>query len=132
MNIVVDTSVIIAILTNEIHKRQLIEITAESDLIAPASLHWEIGNAFSAMFKRNRISLEQAISAIRHYKHIPIQFCDVSLNISMELSEKYKIYAYDAYFLECAMKQKAKLLSLDKQLIEIAKNIGVKVIEVTS
>jgi uncharacterized protein with PIN domain len=49
MNIVVDTSVIIAVITNEPHKPQLIDITREVDLLAPLSLHWEIGNAFSAM-----------------------------------------------------------------------------------
>jgi len=57
MNLVVDTSVIIAVITNEEHKRQLINLSKGADLIAPPSLHWEIGNAFSAMFKRKRISL---------------------------------------------------------------------------
>ena len=132
MKIVIDTSVVIAVITNEMHKQHLIEITKGSDLIAPPSLHWEIGNAFSAMFKRNKITLDQAISAIKYYNLIPIRFYDVNLDTSIELSETFEIYAYDAYFIECALKQKANLLTLDKKLSEIAKRSGVKIIEVIS
>ena len=74
MNLVIDTSVIIAVITNEKHKKELIKLTQGANLIAPSSLHWEIGNAFSAMFKRNKISLELAMKAIDAYKQIPIQF----------------------------------------------------------
>ena len=60
MNIVVDTSVIVAVLLNEPVKASLIEVTVNATLSAPMSLHWEIGNAFSAMFKKKRLSLEDA------------------------------------------------------------------------
>jgi len=39
MNLVLDTSVIIAVITNEAHKRRLIELTKAADLMAPSSLH---------------------------------------------------------------------------------------------
>ncbi|MFQ5648976.1 MAG: type II toxin-antitoxin system VapC family toxin [bacterium] len=60
MKLVVDTTVIIAVITNEKHKDKLIELTKGSELNAPQSLHWEVGNAFSAMFKRNRITYQQS------------------------------------------------------------------------
>jgi len=132
MNIVVDTSVIIAVITNEKHKKRLIQITKDRDLIAPSSLHWEIGNAISAILKRNRITLEQAKIAIGYYLQIPIRYVDVKLESAIEICMKENIYAYDAYFIECALMQKAPLLSLDNKLIEIAKILGVKIIEVTS
>ncbi len=52
MDIVLDTSVIIAVIANEPEKRVLIRLTKGAELIAPQSVHWEIGNAFSAMLKR--------------------------------------------------------------------------------
>lgn len=55
MEIVVDTSVIIAVIVDEPEKARLIESTKGASLIAPGSLYWEIGNAFSAMLKRKRI-----------------------------------------------------------------------------
>jgi predicted nucleic acid-binding protein len=132
MNIVVDTSVILAVITNEVHKKQLIESTKGADLIAPPSLHWEIGNAFSAMFKRKRISLEQAIEALVAYQEIPIQFSEIALSATLELSTELEIYAYDAYFITCALKHKSPLMTLDSGLIHAAARAGVNIKEVTS
>ena len=55
MEITIDTSALIAVIGNEKTKDRIIEITIGSSLVAPVSVHWEIGNAFSAMFKRRMI-----------------------------------------------------------------------------
>lgn len=52
MNLVVDTSVIIAVIANEPEEATLVAQTQGADLFAPHSLYWEVGNAFSAMLKR--------------------------------------------------------------------------------
>ena len=130
MNLIVDTSVIIAVITNEKHKKKLIRLTKGVDLIAPASLHWEIGNAFSAMFKRKKISFEQAIEALMSYKQIPLRFSPIDLDTALELASELDIYAYDAYVLGCALKHKAPLLSLDEGLLSAGKKAGVAIKEV--
>jgi predicted nucleic acid-binding protein len=130
MKIIIDTSAVIAVITNEIHKEKLILTTKGADLIAPSSLHWEIGNAFSAMFKRGRITLDQAKRAIEAYGEIPIQFSDIELSEALQLAEELNIYAYDAYVIGCASKHKAPLVTLDRGLIEAATRAGVKVREV--
>jgi len=43
MDIVVDTSVIVAVIVNEPHRNTLVGLTKGADLVAPASVHWEIG-----------------------------------------------------------------------------------------
>ncbi len=63
------------------------------DLIAPRSLYWEIGNAFSAMIKRGRITLEQAKAAIEIYEQIPINLINVDLKQALEIVDKHKVYA---------------------------------------
>jgi len=130
MKIVIDTSIVISVITNESHKQKLVKVTEGADLISPSSLHWEIGNAFSAMFKRKRVDLQKALMAIQEYKKIPLQFYDTSLDQAIEWAQKYDLYAYDAYFLVCAKNLKAPFLSLDKPLITKAKEIGISVIEV--
>ena len=57
MKLIIDTSVIIAVLANEPIKKKLIKLTKGVELLAPTSVHWEIGNAFSAMLKRKRIEI---------------------------------------------------------------------------
>jgi len=130
VNIVVDTSVIIAVIANEPEKDKLIKLTQGVDVIAPHSVHWEIGNAFSAMFKRKIVTLEQALKAIQAYSKIPIRFVDVELEQSLEIAETLNIYAYDAYLIRCALRYKSPLISLDRDLVDSAKRMNVKVIEV--
>jgi len=71
-DLVADTSTIIAVIANEPERPSLIAKSQGYDLTAPRSLYWEIGNAFSAMVKRGRITLEQANAAIEIYEQIPI------------------------------------------------------------
>lgn len=130
MNIVIDTSAIIAVITNEAHRNALVSLTQGATLIAPESLHWEIGNAFSAMLKRQRITIQQASKAVSLYEKIPLRFINVELDLALELCATYKIYAYDAYFIACAMQMQQSLLSLDQRLLDIAKQCGIKIIEV--
>src|SRR5687767_9614755 len=113
MNLVVDTSVIIAVIANEPEKATLVAQTENADLFAPRSIYWEIGNAFSAMLKRQRITLEQAKSAIQVYRQIPLNLLDVDLTQALELAGRLNIYAYDSYIIACAVNQNCSLLSLD-------------------
>ena len=129
MELVADTSTIITVIANEPEKPLLIAKTQGYDLVAPESLYWEIGNAFSAMIKRGRITLEQATAAIEIYKQIPIDLLDVDLEQALELVDKHKVYAYDAYMIACALDRGCPLLTLDGGLVYAAKAAGVEVWE---
>ncbi len=129
MYITIDTSALIAVIGNEASKRQIIEITKGCSLYAPTSVHWEIGNAFSAMFKRQKLSIELAKQALAVYHEIPIKFIDVSLERTLEVTHTQNIYAYDAYLIQCAQQTSTSLLTLDKGLKAIAEKMGVSVLE---
>ena len=130
MRIVVDTSVIIAVIADEPEKARLIELTKGSTIVAPPSIKWEIGNAFSAMMKKARIGLEQAVEAIEIYQEISLEIVEINLKDAIRLAGKYNIYAYDAYILQCSIENDIPLISLDQDLINIAKQEGVQLIEV--
>ena len=130
MNIVVDTSVLIAVILNEPEKAGIVRATVGHSLIGPESIRWEIGNAFSAMFKKRRIALRQAQQAIAVFEGIPIRYVDVDLRHALQLAHEAGIYAYDAYFLECALRHRAPLVSLDGLMVEKAKSLGIATLEV--
>jgi predicted nucleic acid-binding protein len=87
MDVVLDTSAAVAVVLNERSKGALVARTEEAELIAPTSLPIEIGNAFSAMFKRGRLSLEQALRAFAHYRRIPVQLVDIDMDASLGLAD---------------------------------------------
>lgn len=130
--ITIDTSAIMAIIGNEPEKPKLIEVTQEAELIAPSSVHWEIGNAWSALFKKRRVTLAQALQAIQVYQQIPILFREVDLAATLTLCQSLNIYAYDAYLIACALQHHSPLLSLDRQLLKAAVKAGANTIEVFS
>jgi predicted nucleic acid-binding protein len=130
MEIVVDASVLIAVVVNEAEKDALIALTSSAELVAPLSVHWEIGNAFSAMLRRKRINVEQALQAIEIYLGIPIRFVEVELVDSLQLADELNLYAYDAYLVRCAEKYRLPLLTLDTKLAEMAKIKKIQVLEV--
>lgn len=129
-NIIIDTSSILAVVLAEPERLRLIKLTQNAVLIAPHSLHWEIGNAVSAMFKKKRLTFKQAKQIIGVYQHIPIQFVDVDLVKSIEVANIYDIYAYDAYMIVVAKMFQSPLLSLDAQLVQVAKQNKVSIVEV--
>jgi predicted nucleic acid-binding protein len=130
MEIVIDASAVLAVIANEPSKKSLIKLTKGAHLIAPASLHWEIGNALSAMLKRKRINLYQALRAVEIYNNIPIRNADIEIDHALRIAAESNIYAYDAYMIRCALRYNAQLLSLDKNLLETARKLGVETIEV--
>ena len=130
MDIVVDTSVIVAVIVNEPQREVLVERTRGANLLAPPSVHWEIGNAFSAMLRRRRVTLAEALKAIEVYREIPIRYVEVELEEALKVAGEAGIYAYDAYLIRCAQKYGAPLLTLDKELGRVAGRMGVEVIEV--
>jgi predicted nucleic acid-binding protein len=131
MNIVVDTSVLIAVLIDEPERQKLVSLTKGTDLLAPASIHWEIGNALAAMFKRKRITVDQIRVILQEYHKIPIRFIDVDLAISMQIAAENDLYAYDAYIIACARENHCSLISLDRVLCDAAINAQVDVLEVS-
>jgi predicted nucleic acid-binding protein len=131
MNIVVDTSVLIAVIAGEPEKQRLINITRGMDLLAPASVHWEIGNALAAMLKRKRIIDNQIPVVLKAYSQIPIRFMDINLATSLQIAADYDLYAYDAYIITCARENRCSLVSLDKALCHAALSAQVDVLEVS-
>ena len=132
MPCVIDTSAILAVLLSEPERAALIRATKGTELVAPASVPWEIGNALSAALKRRRLTLAQAQRAVTAYAAIAIRFVDVDLARSVDLAAEHRIYAYDAYLLTCALHHRAPLLTLDAALSRTATSIGIDLLALTS
>ncbi|GIV97611.1 MAG: twitching motility protein PilT [Herpetosiphonaceae bacterium] len=131
IEIVVDTSVLIAVIANKPEKPSLIQSTVGATLTAPSFVHWEIGNAFSAMLRRKQITFDQAQQALLAYQTIPVRFLDVDLDQALRLAVQLNIYTYDAYLIACAITQRAPLLTLDSGLRSAAQQVGVKLVEIS-
>ena len=130
MDIVIDTSALIAVLVGEPERKKIIEITTGNTLIGPGSIPWEIGNAFSAMFKQDRLKIDEAKKGLSIFESIPLRLVEPDFFNALILSKKTNMYAYDAYFLDCAIRYKSPLLTLDGKLKIAAQNNNIEILEV--
>jgi predicted nucleic acid-binding protein len=130
MEIIIDTSALIAVIVGEPERDIIVDITTGNNLIGPGSIPWEIGNAFSAMFKQKRLTIKEAEKGVAIFKSIPLRYIEPDFINSLKISKKTNMYAYDAYFLDCAMRYNAPLLTLDKKLEAMANKLNIQTLEV--
>jgi len=130
MNIVIDTSALLTVILGEPERDAVVAATRSHALIGPGSIPWEIGNAFSAMFKRNRIDLESAREGLEIFQSIPIRYIPTDFLNTLELVEETDMYAYDGYILDCAVRMNAPVLTLDKKLGRTCQGKGIEWMEV--
>ncbi len=83
------------------------------------------------MLKRGEISTDEMLRAWSATQKIPVDLRAVDIAKALEISSDLHIYAYDAYFLVCALFFHAPLLTLDKRMNQIAKVLGIQTIEVS-
>jgi predicted nucleic acid-binding protein len=82
----------------------------------------QFGNALSAMIKRKQLTEEEALNAQTTANKIPVRLVNVDIQSALKLAIEFNIYAYDAYFLQCAKSMSCPLLTLDKKMKQVAKN----------
>jgi predicted nucleic acid-binding protein len=121
---------LIAVIVGEPERKRIVEFTTGNTLIGPGSIPWEIGNAFSAMFKQDRLTLDEAQKGLAIFASIPLRYVDPDFVNTLKISKQAKMYAYDAYILDCAIRYKAPLLTLDRKLRAFAQNLNVETMEV--
>ena len=129
MNIITDTNIFLAVVLNEPEKERIIEQTSNCKLLSPEILPYEIGNALSAIVKRKQLTTEQALKAIKLADAIPVRLVQPDIKSSLEIALRFNIYAYDAYFLQTALSLNCPLLTLDKKMKEVAKQLNLVVLE---
>jgi predicted nucleic acid-binding protein len=129
MKIIADTNTFIAVALNEPEKNSIIQLTEGCDLAAPDVLPFEIGNALTAMMKKGALQSDEIQSSWEILQHIPVELRRIDIKSALTIAKTFNIYAYDAYFLECAGSLKRPLITLDRGMQRIAREMGIVVLE---
>ena len=127
--IVLDASAIISVITDEPEGFKVIELTQNSSIICPNIITFEIANSITRMIKKRLIlDKNKAIDLVKSFNQIHIQLVKNDIEKIIEIAWKYKIYAYDAFYLETALELNLPLLTFDKEMKKIATNMGIIVL----
>jgi len=129
MNLISDTNIFLAVVLDEPEKDKIIQLTSKVNSISPEILPYEVGNALSAMVKRNKLTKDEALAAFEGVSSIPVRLVSVDIQQALKLAFEYNIYAYDAYFLQCAKQLSCPLITLDKRMKQVAYDLKIEVVE---
>jgi predicted nucleic acid-binding protein len=129
MKIISDTNIFLAVVLNEPEKDRIIQLTSGAEAVAPEILPYEIGNALSAMYKRKQLTKKEALSAQRATESISVRLVAIDIQEAVRLALEFNIYAYDAYFLQCAKSLASPLLTLDNRMKHVADELNIDILE---
>jgi predicted nucleic acid-binding protein len=130
VEVVVDTSALLAVLLEEPERPALIAATTGAVLLAPASLPWEVGNALVAAIRRHRLTAAAARAAWGAYESVPVRLVEIDIEQAVLLAADLGVNADDAYMLELARRRGVPLLTLDAKLGAAARRVRLTLIEV--
>ncbi|MGH8246884.1 MAG: type II toxin-antitoxin system VapC family toxin [Gammaproteobacteria bacterium] len=129
-DLVVDTSVVLAVLLNEPARSGIVAITEGRLVIGAPTLPFEVANALIAGFRRRRLSAEAVVGAWASYLAVRVRLTETDVRNALEIAMELGLYAYDAYVLETARAERLPLITLDNGLARAARRMGLKLVEV--
>jgi len=128
VNMVIDTSAIIASVLRGPERDLLAKAASGHALIAPDFIRWEICNTFSVMVRQKGIDTPEALRTMEILDGIPLRYVDVDMANVLTIASRLKGVAADAFFLEAALRYNAPLLTLDRSLGRAAESLGIDVV----
>jgi predicted nucleic acid-binding protein len=129
MEILLDASAIIAVIVDEPESNIVINCTKGAITVSPSIVSFEIANSLTKMMKKGIINNEEKmINFIKIFQKIPIKIAEINLEKSLEIAWNYKLYAYDAFYLETAKRLNLPLLTFDSGMRRIGKEMGITIL----
>ena len=128
MEIVIDTSAIIAAIADEPDGDEVINLTENAILVCPNVIPFEISNALTRMIRKKVINKDKMSQLLQSFQKIPIKLFENKLEDVLEIGWEHKIYAYDAFLLDTAKSLNLPLLTLDDGMEAVGKKLGIKIL----
>jgi len=128
MDVLLDASSIMAIILNEPNRDKVIRLTESVALLSSEVISFEVGNALVNLYRRQKITEEGLFDAYKNFSLIPLRIIKVNMENALKIACKYKIYAYDAYYLEAAHRLKLPLITFDAPMKKIGLEIKINVL----
>ena len=133
MIITLDVSAAVELVIGGKYQKKIISILNNADwVISPSLFIYEASNTLWKYHEYKNYSKKDIMKKINYFYKIIDQFIDAKdiYEEALPLSCKINHPTYDAMYLVTSRRKNANLVTLDKKLIKIAKNINIPVSEI--
>lgn len=114
--LVVDSSVLVAVLFEEAASGAALALLRGRSLVAPWLLDFEIASVAQKKLRREGRSLAEVDAVLGTFMELPIQRMAIPATASLALAERYGLTCYDAAYLWLAEAIEAPLATFDGRL----------------
>lgn len=114
---VVDASAIAAVLFDEPEAAPIMASVSGS-LLAPGLLRYEMASVCSTKLQREPKSAKLVFLRYRLFSGLDIEFAEPEWDTLPALARQWDLSAYDAAYLQLALRRKAPLVTLDARLAD--------------
>ena len=133
MPIVLDVSAALSwVFTDErdAEARAIARAVLKEGAVVPALWVWEIQNALTVAQRRGRISSEKVDGVLRHMEALPIEVDVVGPTLvfksEVQTSRRFNLSAYDAAYLDLALRRRSLLATRDGKLAHAADALKIR------
>ena len=112
---VVDTSAVAAVLFDEPEAAPVVA-SASGPLLAPGLLRYELASVCEAKLRNDPRQAKLTLQRYRLVSSLDIEFVEPDWDALPLLAREWGLTAYDAAYLQLALKRKAPLVTLDARL----------------
>ena len=117
-----------AVIVKEPERDLVIQLTQNAVIVSPDMISYEVANALTKMMKKKIIEKERMINAFNYFKKIPLKNIKIDIEKALEIAWDYKIYVYDACYLEAAKRLGLPLLTFDRNMTKVGKELGIEIL----
>lgn len=105
-----------------------INLKSSDQIFIPTLWWYESINVLNVAIKRKRLNFNEILTIIELFENLPLK-TDLSYGVQyskdiFKLTQLYNLTSYDSTYIELAIRTKSKLMSLDKEIINISSKIG--------
>ena len=113
-----------------VYARKVLEAMKKDCALVPVTWGLEVANVISRAEAKNFVTEARSGAFLEMLEGIDIEVDGATfahaLSDTLQLARRYKLSAYDASYLELALRQGMPLATLDEDLLKAAKKAGVK------
>ncbi len=97
-------------------------------IVVPSLWCYEVTNVLTMAVRKNKLTVAQTHNLMNDIHLLPIEFDKPTVeNISniFSIADQHKLSAYDASYIELALRKNIKLASFDKEVVKTAEKLGI-------
>ena len=112
------------------YAEKVLEDVSAGGAVVPANWPLEVGNALVRAERHGRLTAAKSLAFLNRLRNFAIVLDGEGMGRAFEqvlsLAREHELSAYDAAYLDLAMREGLPLATLDEQLAKVARKLGIK------